>query len=127
MKNGIIISIFTAIVTYLFVSQEKIQIIFATLLTLIALIYLFLKPKLIFKSYKIKFDNYIDNVTKPFVNVNKVSWKILMLIPNIDKMTAKHIVHNRRHFGKYKNFDDFFNINQISEDYREQIKNYIIL
>ena len=45
----------------------------------------------------------------------------------MDKMTAKHIVHNRRHLGNYKNFDDFFKMNQIPEEKREEIKKYIFI
>ena len=127
MKNGFIVSILTAIIVYFYISENTILNTFAVILTLLALIYLFAKQTIIYNYYKSEISNFKEDISSPFINVNKVSWKILMLIPNIDKMTAKHIVYNRRHLGNYKNFDDFFRINKISEEKKEQIKKYIII
>ena len=127
MKNGIIISILTAIIVYFYISENTTLKILAVVLTLLAAIYLFSKQAVIYNYYKSKLSEFKAGSSAPFINVNKVSWKILMLIPNMDKMTAKHIVHNRRHFGNYKNFDDFFKMNQIPEEKREEIKKYIFI
>ncbi len=127
MKNGFIVSISTAIIVYFYISENAILNTFAVILTLLALIYLFTKQTIIYNYYKSKISNFIEGTSSPFINVNKVSWKILMLIPNIDKMTAKHIIYNRRHLGNYKNFDDFFKINRIAEEKREEIKKYIVI
>ena len=127
MKNGIIISIITAIIVYFYVSESTALKILAIILTILAAIYLFSKQAVVYNYHKSKMDSFEEGTSSPFINVNKVSWKILMLIPNMDKMTAKHIVHNRRHFGNYKNFDDFFKMNQISEDKQEEIKKYIFI
>lgn len=127
MKNGIITSVVAAIITYFLISENSALKITGVVVTLLALIYLFSKDTIVYNYYKSKIINFEDNVSKPFVNVNKVTWKILALIPNIDKMTAKHIVYNRRHLGNYKTLDDFFRINEIDEDKRELISKYIIV
>lgn len=127
MKNGIIISILTAIIVYFYISENTTLKILAVVLTLLAAIYLFSKQAVVYNYYKSKLSEFKAGSSAPFINVNKVSWKVLMLIPNIDKMTAKHIVHNRRHFGDYKSFDDFFKINQIPEEKRKEIKKYIFI
>lgn len=127
MKNGIITSVVAAIITYFLISENSALKITGVVVTLLALIYLFSKDTIVYNYYKSKIINFEDNVSKPFVNVNKVTWKILALIPNIDKMTAKHIVYNRRHLGNYKTLDDFFRINEIDEDKRVLISKYIIV
>ncbi len=127
MKNSIIISILTAVIICFFASANMALIITACILLLASIAYSYIKPMVIYNYYKAEISNFKEDVSKPFVNPNKVSWKILMLIPNIDKMTAKHIAHNRRHFGDYKSLEDFFKINEIPEDKREKIKKYIII
>ncbi len=127
MKNGFTVSILVAIIAYLLISDVTTLKIIGTIIALLFLIYLFLEQAIIYNYYQTKISNFKEDVSVPFVNVNKVSWKILMLIPNIDKITAKHIVHNRRHFGNYKSLDDFFGVNKISIDKREQIKKYIVV
>lgn len=127
MKNGIITSVVVAIITYFLISENSALKITGVVATLLALIYLFSKDTIVYNYYKSKIINFEDNVSKPFVNANKVTWKILALIPNIDKMTAKHIVYNRRRLGNYKTLDDFFRINEIDEDKRVLISKYIIV
>ena len=127
MKNGIIISILTAIIVYFYVSENATLGIIATVLVVFSLIYLFSKQTITYNYYKSKISNFEENTSTPFIDVNKVSWKILTLIPKIDKMTAKHIVYNRRHLGNYKNFNDFFKINQMSEEKQKEIKKYIVI
>ena len=80
-----------------------------------------------FAVYKMRMRDFVEGATQPFVKVNSANWKVLELVPNIDAMCAKHIVYNRRHLGKYKTMEDFFNINLITEDKREQISKYIVL
>ena len=127
MKNGIIISILTAIIVYFYVSENATLSVIATVLVVLSLIYLFSKQAIIYNYYKSKISNFEENTSTPFIDVNKVSWKILTLIPKIDKMTAKHIVYNRRHLGNYKNFNDFFKINQMSEEKQKEIKKYSVI
>ncbi|MBR3604815.1 MAG: helix-hairpin-helix domain-containing protein [Candidatus Gastranaerophilales bacterium] len=127
MKNGIIISILTAIIVYFYVSENATLSIIATVLVVLSLTYLFSKQTIIYNYYKSKISNFEEGTSTPFIDVNKVSWKILTLIPKIDKMTAKHIVYNRRHLGNYKNFNDFFKINQMSEEKQKEIKKYIVI
>ena len=127
MKNGIIISILTALIVYFYLSQTFVLKVVAIILTLIAIIYLFFKDIIAYNSYKAKISMFKEGVSNPFIDVNKVSWKILLLMPGVDKMTAKHIVYNRRHLGRYKNMEDFFNVNEIPEEKREQIKKYIVV
>ena len=127
MINGFIVSTLTAIIVYFYISESIALKILATFLTILAFAYLFLKEKIEYNHYKNQVALFQDGFSEPFINVNKVSWKVLMLIPNIDKMTAKHIVHNRRHFGNYKSLRDFFKINQIPKDKKEVIKKYIII
>ena len=127
MKNGIVISLLTAIISFFYISENSTLKIVAIILTVSALAFLFLKDVVIYNIYKSKIGNFKENISGPIINVNKVSWKILELIPKIDKMTAKHIVYNRRHLGKYKNIDDFFRINQMSEEIKESIVKYIII
>ena len=127
MKSGIIISVLTAIIVYLVISNDYIIKSIGVVLALISLMFLFFKQSMVYHYYKSQISNFKEGVSAPFVNVNKVSWKVLTLIPTIDKMTAKHIIHNRRHLGNYKNFDDFFKINEITEEKRERIKKYIVI
>ena len=86
-----------------------------------------LKEPIMFAVYKMRMRDFVEGATQPFVKVNSANWKVLELVPNIDAMCAKHIVYNRRHLGKYKTMEDFFNINLITEDKREQISKYIVL
>lgn len=127
MKNSIIISVLTATIICFYASGNTALIIIASILLLLSFVYSFLKPIIIYNYYKSEISNFKEDISKPFINVNKVSWKILMLVPNIDKMTAKHIAHNRRHFGDYKSLEDFFKINEISEERKKEIKKYIII
>lgn len=127
MKSGIIVSIITAIIVYLYISEDTILKILSIILTVLAFIYLFSKQVIVYNFYKSKMSDFKEGISNPFINVNKVSWKILALIPNIDRITAKRIIYYRRHLGKYKNFDDFFKINQIPEEKREEIRKYIVI
>lgn len=127
MINGFIVSTLTAIIVYFYISESIMLKIFATFLTIFSFAYLFLKEKIVYNHYKNQVALFQEGFSEPFININKVSWKVLMLIPNIDKMTAKHIVHNRRHLGNYKSLRDFFKINQIPKEKMETIKKYIVI
>ena len=86
-----------------------------------------LREPVMYAVYKMRVRDFVEGVSQPFIRVNSVNWKVLELIPNIDKMCAKHIVYNRRHLGKFKTAEDFFVVNQIPEDKREEISKYIII
>ena len=129
--NGIFMSFAVAIVAALCVGGLKTDndaiTITGICLGILLIIVIGIKEPVMFAVYKMRIRDFVEGVTQPFIRVNSVNWKVLELIPNVDKMCAKHIVYNRRHLGKYKSMDDFFNINQIAEDKREQISKYIVL
>lgn len=58
----------------------------------------------------------IDADIKPFVNVNRINWKILQHLPGFSRVTAKKIVWLRKHNGLYSSVDNFLTRNGISDE-----------
>ena len=129
--NGIFLSLSVAVVAALCVGGLRSENDAVTLAGICAgvllMIVIGLKEPVMYAVYKMRVRDFVEGVSEPFVRVNSVNWKVLELLPNIDTMRAKHIVYNRRHLGKYKTLDDFFNINLIPEHEREAIAKYIII
>lgn len=129
--NGIFLALSVAIVFGLFKtganSNNDALTIAGFVCGLLLILVIALKEPVMFAVYKMRVRDFIDGETKPFIKVNSANSKVLALIPNIDEMKAKHIVYNRRHLGKFKTAEDFFVINQIPEDKREEISKYIII
>ncbi len=58
----------------------------------------------------------IDADVKPFVDVNRINWKILQYLPGFSRVTAKKIVWLRKHNGLYSSVDNFLIRNGISDE-----------
>lgn len=129
--NGIFLALSVALVAGLFTSGANADndtlTIAGFVCGLLLIFVIVLKEPVMFAVYKMRVRDFIDGETKPFIKVNSANSKIIALIPNIDEMKAKHIVYNRRHLGKFKTAEDFFVINQIPEDAREEVSKYIII
>lgn len=129
--NSIFLILSVAIVAALFMTGSKTDndtlTVAGFICGLLLIIVIALKEPVMFAVYKMRVRDFTEGETKPFIKVNSASSKVIALIPNIDEMKAKHIVYNRRHLGKFKTAEDFFVINQISEDKREEISKYIVI
>ncbi len=129
--NGIFLAISVAIVVGLFVSGSKTDndalTIAGFVCGILLILIIALKEPIMYAVYKMRVRDFIDGTTQPFIHVNSANSKVLALVPDIDEMKAKHIVYNRRHLGKFKTIEDFFTINQIPEDKREEISKYVLI
>lgn len=129
--NGIFMSLSVALVAGLCIGGLKADndaVTIAGIICGIILIFVIaLREPIMYAIYKMRVRDFVEGVSQPFIRVNSVNWKVLELLPNVDTMCAKHIVYNRRHLGKFKTMEDFFTLNQIPEDKREEISKYIIV
>lgn len=84
---------------------------------IIALYYVLINMsvKRVKKASEILSEN-IDADIKPFVNVNRINWKILQHLPGFSRVTAKKIVWLRKHNGLYSSVDNFLTRNGISDE-----------
>lgn len=62
-----------------------------------------------------------ENTKQAIININKHPWYIIELLPGFDRISAKRAVFLRHKFGKYKDIQDFFDKNNIKEEFKNQI------
>lgn len=61
------------------------------------------------------------------VNVNKTDWEFFNELPGFSSVHAKKAVWLRKHAGKYKSVEDFFEKNNVNEENQEILRKIIKL
>ena len=61
------------------------------------------------------------NLKQTVININKHPWYILELLPGFDRISAKRAVWLRGKYGQYTSIQDFFDKNNVKDEYKQQI------